>query len=121
MLALLVREPFGHMAPGLYARLSDYQICEVYFAERDKDNNLVPFWQRQAVPGADRNGFPSAEELGVPREALLMGVPMDFVLMFWQVWRGRGKEPDWILGRFKDYLKWEHGGDRNGHQPQGRR
>lgn len=110
------------MTPELYGRLSDYQVCEVYFAPRDKEDRLVRFWERNddEEPNALR-GFSSAEELGVPREALLCGVPMDFVLMFWTVWRQRGKDAPWILNRFREYLKRQYGEKLNGHHQEGRR
>jgi hypothetical protein len=58
-------------------------------------------WQRQRIRNAGRE-LPSAESLGVPEEALLSGVPMSWVLMFWQTWRGRNMAPEDILKRFRE-------------------
>jgi len=133
VLALLLREPFGGITPELYARLSDYQVTEIYFAPRDKDLNLIPFYERladreqqeeeQAEPvRSPTAGLGTVEELGVPQEMLLKGIPMDFVLLFYRTWRDRGKTAEWVTERFGKYIRNElpeqHGVSEHGNGTQ---
>lgn len=115
LLALLVREPF-QIAPDTYSRLSDRQILRVYLAPRDDDGDLVPEcdqddrgsredrrrrrWNRRRIEAAGRE-LPPVEELKVPDEVIHSGVQMSYVLMFWQVWRGRGLTSEQVLERWR--------------------
>jgi len=93
----MVREPFTYMTPGLYDRLSDRVIIDSYLAPRNKKGELIPYRRRHpdrsdektGSPDASARELPSAEELGVPPEAFLLGPPMDYTLMFWQTWKAR--------------------------------
>lgn len=90
---------FGGITPEQYYKLSDRQILDSYLAEFDEDRRLVPLKRRiwnarypDTVTGdPDRAGreLPSVESLDIPQEVLLCGVPMDYVLMWWSIWRKR--------------------------------
>jgi hypothetical protein len=116
----LVQEPFSGMTPELFAALSDQQIASVYLAPRDKKGRLIPEWKllrrrERAAPGGApeptgdprRAGreLPAPESLDIPPEALLMGVPMAYVSMFWSVWVRRGALPADIMRRFREQVK----------------
>jgi hypothetical protein len=113
VLAVLVREPFSGVTPGVYARLSDWQIVEVYLAPRDDEHKLVPYRTRHRKPSDGPTGRPgdahrelkSAGELGVPKECFYQGPGRGYVLMFWQVWRGRGLSVEETLERWRAQLR----------------
>jgi hypothetical protein len=113
VLAVLVREPFAGVTPAVYAGLSDWQIAEVYLAPRDDDHQLTAYRRRHRRPEDGPTGRPedagrelkSAEELGVPGECFFQGPGRAYVLMFWQVWRGRGLSVEQTLGRWQAQLK----------------
>lgn len=44
--------------------------------------------------------LPTIEDLNLPREVLLAGVPLQYLRMFWAVWRRRGCPEDEITDRF---------------------
>ena len=115
LLALLVREPF-QVSADTYSRLSDRQILKVYLAPRDEDGDLVPEcdqddrgsradrrrrrWNRRRIEAAGKE-LPPVEELKIPEEVIHSGVQMAYVLMYWQVWRGRGLTTEQVLERWR--------------------
>lgn len=115
LLSLFLREPFAGITPGVYASLSDRQIVHVFLAPRDEDGVLIPearqkdtaagkleAWRQERLDRAGQE-LPSLEDLEVPDEAFTRGVPMAFVLMFWQVWRSRGLTAAETLERWREY------------------
>lgn len=48
--------------------------------------------------------LPSVEELDIPAEVLSAGVPLDYTLLFWSVWRKRGMETEYILARWREMI-----------------
>ena len=111
MLALLVRDGmrgFGGVSKSEFYTLSWREIFESYFAEFTEDGELVTWRQRlRRLAGeltgdpdqADRE-LPSVESLDIPPVVLTCGVPLDYTLMFWGLWRKRGMVTEYILDRW---------------------
>lgn len=83
---------FGGVSKSEFYQLSYREIFESYFAEFDDDGELVPLRRRLRRLGETLAPceMPSAETLDIPPDVLLCGVPMDYVLSWWSVWRQRG-------------------------------
>jgi hypothetical protein len=99
--ALLCRDGmrgFGGVSKSEFYALSWREIFESYFAEFTEDGDLVPLRQRMRRLQGEASGdpahadreLPSVEELEIPANVLVCGVPMDFALMWWGIWRRRG-------------------------------
>lgn len=115
LLGLFAREPF-QITPAVYAGLSDRQILKVYLAPRDDDGDLIPEcdqddrgsredrkrrrWHRRRIEAAGKE-LPPVEDLKVPDEVIHQGVQMSYVLMYWQVWRGRGLTSEQVLEKWR--------------------
>lgn len=99
------------VTPEQYDRLTDWDIIHVYLAPRDDEGALVTLKRRISrarlggLPEDAQRELPSVEELQVPREALLLGVPMDYTLMFFQVWRARGLDAESTMAKFREKVK----------------
>jgi hypothetical protein len=108
------------MTPALYASLSDWQIYNVIFAEKDKDGHVIPEWKIaegvvDLVIEESWARFKSKEELEIPDEVYRWGhpnhnrnVPQMYVLMFWDVWRKRGTPTEEIMTKWKEEMASVH-------------
>lgn len=59
---------------------------------------------RRRIEAAGRE-LPSVEEMRIPDEVIYSGVQMAYVLVYWQVWRGRGLTSEQVLEKWRQ----EHG------------
>ena len=98
--------------PWQYAKISDWDLIHVYLAPREEDGTFILLRERLRRAGGQADEEKEQEPpedpitaLNVPREALFMGVPMQYVLMFWQVWRRRGMAEDQIMEKFREQVK----------------
>ena len=117
MLAILLREPFSGMTPWLFMRLPYRVILGSYFAPRDDKGQLIPEGEGRQRDGEEDDGqitgdpdrarreLPKPKDLGIPVECLRVGVNAGWVVMFWQVWRGRGKTTEEILEIWRRVVK----------------
>ena len=103
------------ISPEEYARLSDWQILNVYLAAPDDEGRPIPMRGRSSEEGDGPTGdpdlagreLPSAKELELPADALAYGVPMDFVLMSFQTYRSRGLTAEQATERWRERMKRE--------------
>ena len=99
--------------PWQYDKISDWDLSHVYLAPRDADGTLVTLRTRirraAGWLGEPENDWePPADplaSLNLPREALFMGVPTDYVCMFFRVWRKRGLSDEETMERFRQMVK----------------
>jgi hypothetical protein len=111
---------FSGFTPAVYASLSDQQILDLVFAERDSKGRVVPEYILEARGRGEKTGRPSEakrelksrEELQIPEEAWRYGSPHSgkgiqgsFVLLFWQIWRERGKSTDEIMDLWRAHAR----------------
>lgn len=112
MCAILTRDPF-HLTLDEIARLDPIQVSKVLFYPRDKNGNLqLKRKQRRGLRGHIES--PRGEDARVPQAALDMLAevtsrppPLEFLSMWWQVWRRRGFKDEDLLPRFREYLEKE--------------
>jgi hypothetical protein len=101
------------ITPAVYDTISDWDLIHIYLAPRDQDGTLVTLRTRirraAGWPGEpEEDGEPLPDplaSLNVPRDALLMGVPTDYVCMFFQVWRNRGLSDEETMVKFRQLVK----------------
>lgn len=92
------------ITPEQYRKISDWDLLHVYLhAVRDDDGIYIPIGQRikQSAGYFESDGEEDSEPakdpiaaLGVPREALFLGVPVQYAVMFFNVYRNRGMKDD---------------------------
>jgi len=100
------------VSPHVWKQISDWDKLHVYLAPRDDEGDLITLRRRisraRAESGDPDNAgqeFPSMKELGVPEWAIYVGVPMCYVLGFWQQEARKGKKPEEIEAKFRDLIK----------------
>jgi len=94
-MALLVRDGMGGFngfTTADYERLTDWQIVEVYFAERTKKGRLITERRQEARRREKEDGrqAPAALDLEIPPECFRRGVQASYVRLLFELWAKRG-------------------------------
>lgn len=111
---------YSGFTPKLYGSLSDRQITDLLFGARDDDGRIITEAAQEARRRGEKTGspkdakreLPSRESLEIPDEAFCYGrpgsrrgIPMGFVVAWWQVWRIRNiHTTEELLARWREYV-----------------